>query len=232
MSREADRGRDASRTEGQDRVRREIARIMLEALRGTGFVLTGASALIEHGIIRRSTQDVDLFTVGEEGARIPEVIPRLTEALTAHGADLVIGRELPGFVDGRITQGEVEIGFDLGADWRAHPPVLLGIGPVLDVRDSVGSKTAALYSRSEARDYTDVAAIVRDGRWSPEQIMAMGAVHDPGFDREMFSRILDPAFPRRPESEDFRDLGFDAAQEASMREALAVLRRAALGQER
>jgi hypothetical protein len=108
------------------------------------FVLTGAGALIEHGLIDRETKDVDLFTVGEEGKRIPDVVPVLRAALAEHGATLVVGSEFPGFVDGRITYRGYEIGFDLGADWRAHQPVRMGVGPVLDVRDSVGSKTAAL----------------------------------------------------------------------------------------
>lgn len=215
----------------QDEARREVARIMLEALKDTDFVLTGAGALAEHDLIHRPTKDVDLFTVGDEGQQIPDVIPRLRDALTEHGATLTIGREFPGFVDGQVTWGDQQIGFDLGVDWRAHPAVTMDIGPVLDIRDSVGSKTAALYSRNEVRDYADVAAIVLDGRWSPEEIMAMGATNDPGFDRAEFAHILDPTFWRFPESEDFRDMGIAAATETRARDALTVLRYAALGQD-
>lgn len=63
----------------QNRARREVTRVMLEALRETDFVLTGASALAEHGLIHRPTKDVDLFTVGEEGQRVPDAIPYLRE---------------------------------------------------------------------------------------------------------------------------------------------------------
>lgn len=122
----------------QNRARRQVARIMLEALRETDFVLTGASVLDEHGLIHRPTKDLDLFTVGEEGQRDPDAIPYLREALAQHGASLIIGREFPGFVDGRISWGDLLIGFDLGADWRAYPPVTMDIGPVLDIRDSIG----------------------------------------------------------------------------------------------
>lgn len=204
---------------------------MLEALRETDFVLTGASALVEHGIIHRETSDVDLFTVGDEGQRIPDAIPLLREALAERGAVLTVGREFPGFVDGRIAWGDYEIGFDLGADWRAYPAVTMDIGPVLDIRDSVASKTAALYSRHEIRDYIDVAAIVLDGRWTPEQIMGMGANNDPGLDRTELARFIDPDYPDFPRSGDFRDMGFDQATENRMRDALTVLRAAALGQD-
>lgn len=213
----------------QDAARREVARIMLGALQDTDFVLTGASALAEHGIITRPTRDVDLFTVGDEGQRVPDALPALRAALEEHGATLTTRREFPGFVDGRVTYGGFEVGFDLGADWRAYPPVTMDIGPVLDLRDSVASKTAALYSRYETRDFIDGAAIVLDGRWSPEDIMTMGAQNDPGFDRTEFARILDPANPKFPESEDFREMGLDHAAEVRMRDALTVLRHAAQG---
>jgi hypothetical protein len=36
---------------------------------------------------------------------------------------------------------------DLGRDWRRRPPAQLGIGPVLDLDDAVGSKVAALVDR-------------------------------------------------------------------------------------
>lgn len=215
----------------QDQTRREIARIMLNALKDTNFVLTGASALAEHGVIGRETKDVDLFTIGDEGQRIPEAIAPIREALAKHGATVTIGREFPAFVDGRITWGEHQIGFDLGADWRGYPAVTMDIGPVLDIRDSVGSKTAALYSRNEVRDYSDVASIVLDGRWSPEEIMTMGATNDPGFERAQFAQVLDPNNPRFPTSRRFTLMGIDRDTELRMRDALTVLHYAALGRD-
>lgn len=89
----------------QDQTRRDVARVMLAALKDTNFVLTGASALLEHGIIDRETRDVDLFTIGDEGNRIPDVLPRLREALAEHGATLTVDRDFPGFVDRRIAWG-------------------------------------------------------------------------------------------------------------------------------
>lgn len=215
----------------RNQARRDVARVMLEALKDTNFVLTGASALAEHRIINRETRDVDLFTIGDEGQRIPDAIPLLREALAQHDATLTVVREFPGFVEGRISWGEYEISIDLGADWRAYPPVTLDIGPVLDVRDSIGSKVAALYGRQEARDYADVALIVRDGRWSTEDIMTMGAANDPGLEREQLAQFLDPDFERFPTSSRFRKLGIDEDTETLMRDALTFLRCAALGED-
>lgn len=214
----------------QDEIRRQVARTMLDALKDTNFVLTGASALMEHGLIHRPTKDVDLFTIGEEGSRISDAIPLIREALSEQGASIAVGREFPGFVDERISWGDYEIGFDLGADWRAYPAARMEIGPMLDARDSVGSKVAALYSRSEARDYMDVAEIVLDGRWSSDEIIEIGISNDPGLDKQMLATVLHPQNSRFPDTEDFQSMGFDRSSELSMREALTVLRYAAQGE--
>lgn len=41
---------------------------------------------------------------------------------------------------------------------RGRQPVLMEIGPVLDLDDAIGSKVRALASRAAERDYIDVAA--------------------------------------------------------------------------
>jgi Nucleotidyl transferase AbiEii toxin, Type IV TA system len=41
---------------------RQVAAIALRAAGGHGFALGGGNALIQHGVISRPTQDVDLFT--------------------------------------------------------------------------------------------------------------------------------------------------------------------------
>lgn len=46
---------------------RQVAAIALRAAAGYGFALGGGNALIQHGMISRLTQDVDLFTDQEAG---------------------------------------------------------------------------------------------------------------------------------------------------------------------
>lgn len=203
---------------------------MLESLSGTDFVLTGASALIEHGLIHRPTQDVDLFSTQVDAGRVPEAVERIREGLEAQGATVEATSIFPGYSRGVVHWNDVDVDFDIGVDWRGYDAVTLDIGPVLDIRDSVGSKTAALYSRYEARDYMDVAAIVLDGRWSPEEIMSMGANNDPGFDRDRFATVV-LSEDHIPSSDDFRVAGIDQASENRMRDALTVLRCAAQGQD-
>lgn len=70
---------------------------------------------------------------------------------------------------------------DLGIDWRAEPPVLLAVGPVLAADDAVGNKVAALFSRGEIRDYLDVDAIRCTGRYGDEDLYRLAERSDAGF---------------------------------------------------
>jgi hypothetical protein len=78
----------------------------------------------------------------------------------------------------------------LAADWRAHPPVTLDIGPVLHPDDAVANKMAALYGRAVARDFLDITAVLDSGRYSRERLLELAGDADGGFDRMMFAEIL------------------------------------------
>jgi len=88
---------------------------------------------------------------------------------------------------------------DLAVDWRAHPHVHLDVGSVLVVEDAVGNKVAALFSRAETRDYLDVDAIRRSGRYGDGELLDLARRADPGFDLEQFSRSLEGVERLRPE---------------------------------
>lgn len=79
---------------------------------------------------------------------------------------------------------------ELAADWRAHPPVTLSIGPVLHKDDAVSNKMAALYGRALARDFLDIDAVLVSGRYSSEELLELAETADPGFDRPMFADVL------------------------------------------
>ena len=66
----------------------------------------------------------------------------------------------------------------------------LDIGPVLSPDDAVGNKTAALFSRGEARDYLDVDRIRRSGQYTDECLLELAERADPGFDRKWFAHRL------------------------------------------
>ncbi|MEU8103558.1 hypothetical protein AB0C18_07515 [Nonomuraea muscovyensis] len=49
---------------------------------------------------------------------------------------------------------------------------------------------AALYGRAEVRDFVDVDAVLRSGRYTMDDLSRLAADADPGFDKAMFAMAL------------------------------------------
>lgn len=166
----------------------QVAAIALRAAAPHGFALGGGNALIAHGIIERATQDVDVFS-DEQGG-----VEAAADAVEAALRDAGFGTERRDKAGGL---GGIFYGLGEGlAEWiiiapsgeqmllqmayfdRARKPVIMDIGPVLDLEDVVGGKVCALASRVEPRDYVDTAAAM--GRYSMEQMIGFARRLDPG----------------------------------------------------
>ncbi|MGL4178156.1 MAG: nucleotidyl transferase AbiEii/AbiGii toxin family protein [Dermatophilaceae bacterium] len=112
-----------------------------------GFCLAGGYAVQAHGILDRPSEDVDLFTV------VPESFSTaVREAVARYGADgLVVTVLVESATYARLSVVEPASGasakVELAVDWRAHPPTVLAVGPVLSQDDAVANKMAALLSR-------------------------------------------------------------------------------------
>ena len=103
--------------------------------------------------------------------------------------------------------------FDRGCD-----PVVMDLGPVLDLEDAVGGKVCALASRVEPRDYADVAAAL--GRYSPAQLINFARRLDPGLTGEDFAYAgleLDQMDDRA-----FAAMGLSQHQVTTLREQFAA----------
>jgi len=112
--------------------------------------------------------------------------------LDADGLTVSVERESATFARLAVSDpgsGETST-LELGVDWRAFPPVQLAIGPVLHPVDAAANKLCALFGRAAVRDYIDVHGVLRDGRYTGPELLAMAAEHDPGFDPAMFSEAL------------------------------------------
>ena len=166
----------------------QVAAIALRAAAPHGFALGGGNALIAHGVIDRATQDVDVFSDEQGGvaAAADAVDAALREAgfgterrdETASLADIFYGIG-EGLAEWIVTapSGEQML-LQLAYFDRARKPVVMDIGPVLDLEDVVGGKMCALASRVEPRDYVDVAAAL--GRYNREQMIGFARRLDPG----------------------------------------------------
>ena len=173
---------------------RRVTRIALAALASTGFALAGSGAVREHGITDRPTEDIDLFTSDLDVEQFGSAVLKVIEALRGSGYDVQESRRAPQFARVHVRgTDQVGVDMDLGVDWRERDPVILEVGPVLSLQDAVGNKVSALYSRGEARDYVDVDAIRRDGRFTDADLMRAAAERDRGFDVTVFAQQLDAA---------------------------------------
>jgi hypothetical protein len=206
-----------------------VARTALAAAYRYGFVLGGGLALIEHGLVVRPTEDVDLFASGE--GSVAAATTAVTEALVTAGLrveavehdsdldELIAGMayqmsELTVFRGPADADGlRVSLGF---LD-RSYPPVVLDIGPVMAVDDLIAWKVAALVGRAEVRDFIDVAVFLADR--DIEQLLAAARRVDPALEAEDIAaagRRLD----RTPDRA-FLAYGIDTAAAAAIRSRFA-----------
>jgi hypothetical protein len=171
-----------------DKLHGQVAAIALRAAAAYGFALGGGNALIAYGIIDRSTQDVDVFS-DEEGA-----VEAAADAVEAALRDEGFGTERRDKAGGL---SDIFYGMGEGlAEWvitarsgeqmmlqmayfdRTRSPIIMDVGPVLDLEDVIGGKVCALASRAEPRDYIDAAAALR--RYSIQEMIGFARRLDPG----------------------------------------------------
>jgi hypothetical protein len=173
---------------------REVAVIALRAAARHGFALGGGNALIAHGITERPTQDVDVFSDLEGGV---EAAADAVEAAlhdvgfeaerrdkTAGLADIFYGMG-EGLAEWIVTApGGEQMMLQMAYFDRSRRPVIMDIGPVLDLEDVVGGKVCALAGRAEPRDYLDTAAAME--HYSIEQMIGFARRLDPGLTDQDF----------------------------------------------
>jgi hypothetical protein len=172
-----------------------IAEIALRAAGPFGFALAGGYAVQAYGIGVRPSGDVDLFTDWQRRADFPAAVDAVVAAFAERRCAARVVARGEGFARLLVTApgatGEdAEDKVELSADWRAHPPVLLDVGPVLHVDDAVANKMCALYGRALPRDFLDIDAVVCSGRFTRERLLDLAANADGGFDPTMFAYAL------------------------------------------
>ncbi|WP_233512667.1 nucleotidyl transferase AbiEii/AbiGii toxin family protein [Micromonospora deserti] len=206
---------------------REVARVALSAAGPHRFVLGGGVAWAAHGLVARPTEDVDLFADVEGAAAAAATGVR--SALEGAGfevsdadpdsdlADLFDGfaRDMKDFV---VSRAGRQIRLSLARLDRHRSPVVMDLGPVMDVRDLMANKTAALVNRREVRDYIDVSAALE--HYDVAQLLELARQLDPALDQEdvrAAGRYLDQLPDQR-----FARYGLGPAAVARVRERLAA----------
>jgi hypothetical protein len=206
----------------------EVALIALRAAGQHGFALGGGNALLAHGVTDRPTEDVDLFTNHDDG--VAAAAGAVEDALRAAGftaerqdkagglAEVFYGMS-DGLAEWIVTApGGAEMLLQLAYFDRDRAPVVMDVGPVLDLPDVVGGKVCALATRAEPRDYVDTAAAL--GRYTVDQLIGFARRLDPGLEDRDFrdaGRMLD-----RLEDDVFLRYGLTPADVGRMRARLAA----------
>jgi hypothetical protein len=162
------------------------------------FALAGGAALIVHGVVNRTTKDLDLFT--EESRHVAAVHEELTIELVERGLDVTIVSASTTFVRLEVHDpgsGE-RIEVDLGVDVRTTAPVITEVGRVLSVDELAADKMLALFGRAELRDFLDVADLLR--RFPKERLVEFATDKDAGFALARFAEAL-AALHRFPDAD-------------------------------
>ncbi|WP_250028409.1 nucleotidyl transferase AbiEii/AbiGii toxin family protein [Paractinoplanes maris] len=208
-----------------------LAEIALTAGGRFGFALAGGYAVSAHGMGNRLSGDVDLFTDWQRRGDFVLAVDEVVAALTDHGFDVSEVIRTDTFarllLTDRSQAGSEPDKLELSADWRAHAPVQLEIGPVLHPDDAVANKMIALYGRAAARDFLDVDAAIASGRYTREHLLALASSADSGFVRERFAQAL--GVLSRITDADFALYGLPAGHLSEMRERFGQWREELLG---
>jgi hypothetical protein len=161
-------------------LQRRVARLMTGLIEAEDFALAGGAALIVHGIVDRSTRDLDDSATGSDA--VAGLVPALEAALHRDGLLVTRRRDAPGFVRLEVTDATAQsIVVDLAYDARLLPPQVSQLGPALHPDELAADKMLALYGRAEGRDFHDVAALA--DRYPTERLLELAAAKDRGFDR-------------------------------------------------
>ncbi len=171
-----------------------------------------------HGIVQRPSDDVDLFTNQPDPDKFHRAVLLAISAWEADGISVHLETELGTFARLVVSDGSQEMKVELCHDWRADPPVLFDIGPVLGRDDSVANKVCAAWGRYLARDFIDVYGALTEGGYTKEQLCGLAKEHDDGFTQGSFAESIRRGM-RRGDRE-FADYGVCGSDLVALRRTL------------
>ncbi|MFG2040787.1 nucleotidyl transferase AbiEii/AbiGii toxin family protein [Dactylosporangium sp. NPDC048998] len=193
-----------------DAFHERLAKTGLAASDRYGFALAGGYAVQAAGFLERPSEDVDLFTAWDRRSEFSAAVSAVLDAYRADGLDARVELQYDTFARFTVTDGQRRSKVELGVDWRANEPILMAIGPVLHPDDAVANKMAALYGRAFARDFIDIEAALRSGRYSREALLQLAERADSGFDRRIFADAINQV--QVLDADDFSEYGTSGQQ--------------------
>jgi hypothetical protein len=205
-----------------DAFHQRLARIGLEAAERYGFALAGGYAVQAAGFLQRPSEDIDLFTIWERRGEFETACGAIVAAYRAAGLHVEAERRHDTFTRLTVSDGVQIAKVELGVDLRAKDPVRILVGPVLHPDDAVANKMGALYERALARDFIDIDAVLRSGRYDEAALLQLVERSDITFDRLVFAEALAQA--QLLDDDDFAPYGLVGAPLDELRRRFAKWR--------
>ena len=205
-----------------DAFHQHLARIGLEAAERFGFALAGGYAVQAAGFLQRPSEDIDLFTIWERRGEFETAADAIVAAYRNAGLRVEAERRHDTFTRLTVSDGAQTAKVELGVDLRKNEPVRISIGPVLHPDDAVANKMGALYERALARDFIDIDAVLRSGRYDTGALLQLAERADITFDRARFADALAQA--QLLDDDDFAQSGLAGAQLDDLRRRFAAWR--------
>nr|WP_238324137.1 nucleotidyl transferase AbiEii/AbiGii toxin family protein [Salinispora pacifica] len=144
-------------------------------------------------LLERPSEDVDLFTAWDRRDEFTAAVTAVLHAYRDDGLTVETERQYDTFARLAVTDGIRVSKVELGVDWRANEPILMAIGPVLHPDDAVANQMSALYGRAFARDFIDIDAALRSGRYTRytrHTLLTLTQRADRGFESRIFADAL------------------------------------------
>jgi hypothetical protein len=142
--------------------------------------LAGGYAVQAHGLVARPSQDLDFAT--RHLASMTDIVPRLADGLRGKGWAVAVVDVRPLKARLLVTDPDSREAceVDLLKEALARQPVVMDVGPVVDLEDLVVMKVRALGDRGLPRDVIDVHAACR--YYSVIELEQLGARDESEFD--------------------------------------------------
>ncbi|HVL99319.1 MAG TPA: nucleotidyl transferase AbiEii/AbiGii toxin family protein, partial [Egibacteraceae bacterium] len=97
------------------------------------FVLAGGAAMAAHGVLERTTRELDYFAGPDDAAAVRRWAEAFERAALRQGLVVQQERSEPSFVRLSVSDGREQSEVDLAMDYRALEPVDTRYGPALDL---------------------------------------------------------------------------------------------------
>lgn len=138
-----------------------VAALVADLPESDGFVLAGGAAMAAHGVLHRTTRDLDYFGGPDQAAAVHDLAAAVERAVTAQRIDVTRARQWEAFVRLRVVDADEECEVDIGIDYRALGVVRTPYGPTLELPELGANKVLAIFARTEPRDFVDLAELTR-----------------------------------------------------------------------